>query len=289
MMPVAAACAGVAAMHGVTPVTPGPASSVPTRGPLIGVAGTSVSGWNRSVGVPAALAVSYVSMARPIAPSFLRSVGRNADGSAPVIEILPRRTSLAAIAAGQEDAWFRSLDREITSPVVLSFAPEADGNWYSWGQQPALFIRAWRRVHAVIGTRDVTWLWQMSAGPAGQRVDLASYWPGSRYVNWAGLDGYFEFPANTFGQVFGHAITRIRKFTHAPLLLSEVSVGPGAVHVAADIRALFAGLRRLRLLGLIWFNHAQHHPPFHQDWNLQNRPPALAAFRQAATKYAGRS
>jgi Glycosyl hydrolase family 26 len=296
LMPVAAACAGVAAMRHLTsgtgtavaPVAE-PARKVPAHGPLIGVAGASMSAWNRSVGVPAALSVSYVSMARPVAPSFMHWVMVDADGATPVIEILPRRTTLADIATGQDDGWFRDLDRQITSPVVLSFAPEADGNWYSWGQQPAMFIQAWRHVHAVFGTRDVTWLWQMSAGLVGARADLARYWPGSRYVNWAGLDGYFEFPYMTFGQLFGQAITKLRKFTHAPVLLSEAAVGPGAVRVAADIRAIFAGIERLRLLGLIWFNRDQHRPPFHQDWNLQNRPPALAAFRQAARKYLNRS
>jgi hypothetical protein len=299
MMPAAAACAGVVAIRHAMAGSPGasagpgasaaaPARAVPTHGPLIGVAGTSVSAWNHSVGVPAALSVSYISMSRPVAPEFMQWVRVNADGATPVIEILPRSTSLAAVATGQDDGWLRDLDQQITSPVVLSFAPEADGNWYSWGQQPALFTQAWRRVHEVIGNRDVTWLWQMSAGPAGQSADLASYWPGRRYVDWAGLDGYFEFPYNTFGQVFGQVVTKVRKFAHKPLLLSEVSVGPEAVRVGQDIRSLFAGIERMNLLGMIWFDHAQHKPPFHQDWNLQNRPAALAAFREAARNYLAR-
>jgi len=211
----------------------------------------------------------------------------HADGAEPVIEILPRGHSLRAIAGGSGDRWLRQLRAQITTPVIVSFAPEANGVWYTWGGQPAAFRAAWRHVHRVIGTRRVTWMWQMSSRPGMARhaqhsYPLADYWPGRQYVSWVGLDGYFETPANTFGNLFGGAIHTMRKLGRRPVLLSETSVGPGVRHVATDITSLISNTRSWHLLGLIWFDADQHQPPYHQDWNLESRPRALAAFRKAA-------
>lgn len=295
-MPVAAACSGLSVIRApqVTPsytarIPPAPAVIKPGK-VLLGVASASVAQWNRDTGTHAALSVAYVSMARPVAPAFMRWVRLTAGTSKPVIEILPRRRTLTAIAAGADDRWLRSLRREITSPVVISFAPEANGTWYSWGAQPAMFRAAWRHVRQILGTRHITWMWQVSAAPVGVPSTrrgysgrLASYWPGRRYVNWVGLDGYFEFPANTFAGLFGHALSNVRAFTRAPVLLSETSIGPGTGrHQFRDLRAIFTALRYHQFLGMIWFDKAQHQPPFHQDWNLQDRPALLAEFRQLA-------
>lgn len=291
LMPAAAACSATLAIR-QSPATRQPAAAVRTAPAqlLTGVAGAPVPAWNRATGTRAALSVSYISMGRPVPARFFRSATLNADGARPVIEILPRGTTLAAVAAGRLDGWLRQLAGQLTRPAVISFAPEADGTWYPWGGQPRRFIAAWRHVRAVIGTRRVTWMWQMSARPLGlpstsrgYAGGVAAYWPGTAYVGWAGLDGYEEFPANTFGGLFGHVITSIRQLApHVPVLLSETAVGPGTRRQAADVTELFAGIRRRHLLGVIWFDKTQHAPPYHQDWRLEDHPAALAAFRAAA-------
>jgi hypothetical protein len=48
---------------------------------------------------------------------------------------------------------------------------------------------------------------------------------------------------------------------------------------------LFAGVRKWNLLGLVWFDKDQHHPPVRQDWRVEDSPAALAAFRKAAQGY----
>ena len=32
------------------------------------------------------------------------------------------------------------------------------------------------------------------------------WWPGSSYVNWVGIDGYYYSPSDTFTKVFGGTI-----------------------------------------------------------------------------------
>jgi hypothetical protein len=252
----------------------------PVSEPLVGVAGQSVKLWDQQTGVDASLAVSYITMADPVQREFVRWAEAKADGARPVIEILPRGISLTSIAQGAMDGWLRSLKAEINEPVVISFAPEADGNWYTWGLQPAAFRVAWRHVWHVIGTHDVTWLWQMSAGHR-----IVGYWPGQHYVTWAGLDGYLERPGNTFSTVFAATLTAVRAQTSAPILLSECAVGPGTRNEAAGIRSLFTGARRHRLIGVVWFDRKQNRPPFHQDWQLIPGTSSMAAFRSAAAAF----
>jgi hypothetical protein len=96
--------------------------------------------------------------------------------------------------------------------------------------------------------------------------------------DWVGIDGYYVTPADTFKSVIGDTISAVRKFTKKPILLSEVGIGPLAGQ-AKKIPGLFAGIRRNRLLGLIYFDVAQHDGLYHQDWRLDDNPAAVAAFR----------
>ena len=292
-MPVAAVWAGVSATGHTT--TPPAAASTPavvprlTSGHIIfGVASGSISRWDKATGTRASLAVFYVSMAKPISPHFVSWARARSDGAEPVIDVLPVHRSLRNIASGKGDRWLRKFRAQITAPIVVSFAPEANGAWYSWGVQPVAFRAAWRHVHHVLGTRHITWLWQMSARPSRSRYSpsrkygIADYWPGRSYVSWIGIDGYFVFPADTFSRVFSAAIHTMRRLGRRPVLISETSVGPGARHVTRDIASLIANARSWHLIGFIWFDGDQNKPPYHQDWNLENRPKALAAFRKAA-------
>ncbi len=49
---------------------------------------------------------------------------------------------------------------------------------------------------------------------------------------------------------------------------------------ASKISGLFAGIRQDHLLGLLWFDVAQHSGLYHQDWRLKGHPAAMAAFRR---------
>jgi hypothetical protein len=70
----------------------------------------------------------------------------------------------------------------------------------------------------------------------------------------------------------------VRVFTRKPILLSETAVGPKAGQIV-KIGNLFDGMRQYKMLGLVWFNKAQHDGIRHQDWRLEENPAAEAAFR----------
>ena len=57
-----------------------------------------------------------------------------AHGAEPLIQLEPTGASMSAIAAGHYDGYLRSYARQVRAfghPVILSFAPEANGNWYN--------------------------------------------------------------------------------------------------------------------------------------------------------------
>jgi mannan endo-1,4-beta-mannosidase len=207
-------------------------------------------------------------------------------GAVVLVHMEPWHQSMAAIAAGDSDRYLRRFAaavRRYGGHVIISFAPEADGRWYPWGWHhaaPARWVAAWRHVVTVFRQADatnVTWLWVMSGD---NRVigQLRDWWPGAHYVDWIGVDGYYFTRASTFKTVIGNTVRGIRKFTHKPVLLSEVGIGPRAGQ-AAKIPGLFAGIRRNHLLGLVYFDVNQHQGLYHQDWRLDDNPAAVAAFR----------
>jgi len=211
-----------------------------------------------------------------------------ANGAVPFVEIDPTDISLAAIAAGHYDKYLRSYAETVRSfghPVILGFGHEMNGDWYSWGAnhaEPSTFIAAWRHIVQVFrsaGASNVTWLWVVSS------INLASaplrqWWPGAGWVDEVGIDGYYYRKSDTFASVFGTTIASVRSFTTVPILISETAVGPAAG--PGKIAGLFAGVRADHLVGLVWFDRAQHDPPLHLDWRLENNPAMLSAFRAAA-------
>ena len=156
--------------------------------------------------------------------------------------------------------------------------------WYTWGygQTPAAtFVAAWRHVVTLFrdqGAHNVTWLWTLQADEPGTAPTIAPWWPGSQYVTWVGIDGYYYRPSDTFSSVFGKTITQVRILTGKPLLLSETAVGPQAGQ-SAKIGDLFNGMREYGTLGLMWFDIAQNDGIYHQDWHIEDNPTAASAFR----------
>lgn len=285
------AAATPAAPRHTSPATP-PTAAASASGLRLGVfepgEGYSyrpVERFAAAVGCRPDIVLAYSAWLEPFETGFARAL--QAHGAEALIQIEPGDADLTAITSGRYDAYLRSYAAQIRQfghPVILSFAPEANGNWYPWGwtrSSPAAWVAAWRHVVTVFRQRqasNVTWLWTVNEGYAGSGP-LRDYWPGAGYVSWAGIDGYYLHRSDTFARVFGATITSIRKLTRKPVLIAETAAGPAAGQ-ARIIPGLFAGIRRRHLLGLVWFDQAQHAGIHHQDWRLEGHPAAIAAFRR---------
>jgi hypothetical protein len=223
-------------------------------------------------------------------PFQIRFAGwAHAAGAVPFAQMEPNGVPLARIAAGGSDGYLRSFAAAVRTyghQVILGFAPEMNGNWYTWGAgrtAPAVWVAAWRHVVDVFrhaGASNVTWLWTVSSVNAAA-APLRQWWPGASYVTWVGIDGYYYQPSDTFALVFGTTIREVRTITRAPILISETAAGPSPDE-ADQIIGLFRDVRTGRLRGAVWFDMSQHAGQYHQDWRLEDSPAALATFRKAA-------
>jgi mannan endo-1,4-beta-mannosidase len=223
------------------------------------------------------------------ATSFAETAHRN--GAVTILQWDPTGASVPMITTGRYDGYLRSFAdsvRNFAYPVVIGFGHEMNATWYPWGYghvPPSTFVAAWQHIVTVFrgqGADNVTWLWTINADLSGTGP-IASWWPGPAYVTWVGIDGYYYRPSDTFASVFGPTIAQVRTLTGKPVLLSETAVGPGAGQ-SAKIPGLFAGIRQYQMLGLVWFDIAQHQGIYHQDWRIENSQAAQAAFRLGASR-----
>ena len=253
-----------------------------------------VSAFADTTGAKPDVVMYYSGWYVPFPTSFATTVAKN--GAAPLVQINPEQgskgISLAAIAAGRYDGYLSAYAEAVRTyghPVILSFGHEMNGNWEPWGYQhatPASFVAAWRHlvnVFRALGVQNVTWLWTVNIvnnTQTGTIPDPAPWWPGSSYVDWVGIDGYYLKPSWEFAPLFGPTIRAVRAITSAPILIAETGAVPAADQ-PAKIADLFAGIHSYGLLGFVYFNNTNSQGT---SFGLTS-PTAIAAFRKGAGQY----
>jgi hypothetical protein len=280
-------------------VTPYPHVNRPCKGkipqPFAGIAtngnfAASVASFQHDTGAHLRLVEFY----NPFPGSFQRGEAQQVVdlGALPLIQLNPRRISTAELAAGSYDSYIRSYAREVRSfgcHVVLSFGHEMNGWWYPWGlpgTTPRTFKAAWRHFFGVFAAEHVTnviWSWdpthQHSPYKAGKVAYPAAMWyPGNKYVDWIGIDGYVGKGQN-FKLVFRFQIRDIRRVTRKPIYLAETGVGDNAREVS-QVANLFAGIWRWHLIGLVWFDLNRKN-----SWSLEGKPIKDGAYRKAVARF----
>jgi mannan endo-1,4-beta-mannosidase len=247
---------------------------------------TQISGFASAIGRKPNVALYFSGWPVPFKSSFAAQAWVN--GAVPAVQMDPETISLASIAAGRYDAYLRAYAAAVRSfghPVIIGFGHEMNGWWFSWGYRhtsPAQFVAAWRHIVTVFrqqGAYNVTWLWTINIiDPAHGIRTPAAWWPGSSYVTWVGIDGYYRKPSWTFASLFGPTIKAVRTLTLDPILLSETGVAADAGQ-PEKITDIFDGVRAYGLLGFTWFDANGS-----RDWRLTG-PAAYAAFRQGARTF----
>jgi mannan endo-1,4-beta-mannosidase len=296
---VAVAIAASLAVLGVwRPAGSGPGGypALPTRpGSYIGLypsgvpaSYAGVTAFTAVTGVRPDVVPYYSGWQEPFKVGFARTAAR--AGAVPLVQMDPTDVKLAAIAAGRYDSYliaYAEAVRAYGHPVILSFGHEMNGNWYSWSRQhtsPAVFVAAWRhivRLFRALGAQNVTWLWTVNViNPQFGVPSPRAWWPGSSYVTWVGIDGYYLQSSSMFASLFGPTVAAVRGLTRAPILIAETAAAPSAGQ-PAKIADLFAGVRLYGLLGFVWFDSVHV-----KDWRITS-PAAIAAFRQAARSHHG--
>lgn len=267
----------------------------PSR-PLIGAYEPTVPSWSgqatftRATGITPKIVMYYSGWHQAFNRAFAQAARRH--GAHVIVQMQPENVPLSSIVTGHSDEYLRSFARDVRGwgdTVILSFGHEMNGGWYSWGkghESPAVFIAAWRHVVRIFrnsGATNVTWMWTVNAVNAADDR-LRMWWPGTSYVDWVGIDGYYYRSTDSFDSVFGRTIAKIRQFSDAPVLIGETAVGV-TPNRETQIAGLFAGAAAEHVIGVLWFDKTQDEGIFHQDWRLEHDTAALAAFTTAARTY----
>jgi beta-mannanase len=223
--------------------------------------------------------------------------------------------SLASIAAGYHDEYLRAWAARIAVqqlPVVIRFDHESNGSWYPWsvgwhrqgitGNTPADYRAAWRHVWDIFQTMGANaftiWayvptridtLGTYGSGYPSQRALVTASYPGDRYVDWVGVDGYQYDPAesSTYHQTFAASFDTLSSFTNRPILVAEMGAAEDGAGIKPRwIKQTYAGLAAdPRVIGACYFDndvtgvHYINGAPVHTNWKVTSSPAALAAVR----------
>jgi beta-mannanase len=142
-----------------------------------------------------------------------------------------------AIAAGNCDEFLTNIGKNLKQfgkPVFLRFAWEMNVASMEWqversGSSNEDFIKAWQRFHDIVysnGGTNVLWVFAPDVG----NTNYQQIYPGDKYVDWLGLDGYNWGNTQSwskwqsFSQVYSSAYNSLTKLAPSkPLMLSEVN------------------------------------------------------------------
>lgn len=200
---------------------------------------------------------------------------------------------LSEIIAGTLDDAFRSWAEDakaFESPVLLRFGFEMNGDWFTWGNQPDLFIKAWRHAHSIVdnvGADNVYWVFspnvEWDQNKPNSRIKL--YYPGDDFVDIVSLDGYnfgdHSKPWHswkTFKEVFGDSIDIISRYPK-PLILGEIGCADDERKAVWVQNFLKHFMSDPRIRGFIYYNFAdgKNDEP---DWRLNTDPQTQQIFRE---------
>lgn len=201
------------------------------------------------------------------------------------------RDYLQEINSGAQDGYldqFATAVKNYGGQVIIRFGHEMNGNWYPWGNRPAEYISAYRRIHGMFvsrGAANVRWMWSINAEnvPPSPITAVRQYYPGDAFVDIIGLDG-FNFGTSqpgsvwrSFTAVFSPAYQYIAGYKK-PIMISEIGCAETGGDKAQWIRDM-AGVLREKMPGIdeiVWFNLNKE-----TDWRIESSPRSQAAWKLA--------
>jgi len=190
-----------------------------------------------------------------------------------------------AILEGKYDGYIRELAlrlKAIAKPVFMRFAHEMNGDWYPWSAQKIgwrQYQRIFKYVREVFdreGAMNVRWIFSINAEDVPKENSYALCYPGDRYVDYIGLDGYnwgttqswskWRSFKEIFDPIYGDVLRRFQK----PVLITEFSSASAGGDKARWIEGALAEIKKMKeIKGWVLFNIDKE-----TDWFF---PPASRA------------
>jgi mannan endo-1,4-beta-mannosidase len=144
----------------------------------------------------------------------------------------------------------------------------------------AQYVAMWRHIWGIfhaVGASNVIWVWSPNIRWQPGVRNLAALYPGDKYVDIVGIDGYLVSSGDTPGIVFDSTMRELRTVaSDKPWLLAETGVAAGPDQPAQITALLAAVAANPRLIGLVYLNGAE---PF-GNWTFTDAPASVLAFRR---------
>ncbi|MFH1826429.1 MAG: sugar-binding protein [bacterium] len=208
----------------------------------------------------------------------------------------PGKITPPDIIAGKWDkyisAWAKGA-KAFGQPVFVRIGHEFNTSTYPWGvpnlnKEPETFIKFYRHIVDVFnkeGVKNVKWVWCFNnySNPAESWNDWTRAYPGDKYVDWIGIDGYNWGNTQSWSgwETFKVLFRDQMRLAHMlwptkPIMIAEfASTDEGGDKVAwiKDMpEFLKTSMRDIDLI--IWFDEQKE-----SDWRIKSDKKTLAAFK----------
>jgi hypothetical protein len=212
-----------------------------------------------------------------------------AAGRIPLVNWEPHKIDFAKIIDGSLDATIVARAKgakALGQKFFLDFAAEMNGDEAWGGNNPTLYVAAYRHIHDLFvaaGATNVVWAWcpNVTDTPGGNRTTM-DYYPGDSYVDWTGVDGYNWGTKNGGWQTFQHVFKDIYPLLAAkkkPIIIGEMSSAEAGGDKGKWIDEIIPTLRTTFPLikCVVWFDINKE-----ADWRISSSPASEAAFIRMA-------
>jgi hypothetical protein len=181
--------------------------------------------------------------------------------SGPIFAYWESNMTATQIENGSADSFLKKWASEMKAygqPIIFAPLDEMNGDWSAYYGNPTAFKAAWIHVYNLFaGDSDVKFAWDPNNGPTNT---IASYYPGSQYVDIVGVDG-FDFGntghgnvSQTFAQVFDSAFATVAQFGK-PMWITSTGVYSGD-NQQKFVSDMSAGVKQYGIQGVIYFSQS---------------------------------
>ncbi|MEZ6014781.1 MAG: glycosyl hydrolase [Planctomycetota bacterium] len=207
-----------------------------------------------------------------------------------VMELWPAAgaDTLASIASGGYDAFFRALFeacRAREGRIELAPLHEANGYWYPWSSngREALLRDGWRRIAGLRDAADannvaLAYVVSNLPGDAGLTSRAVAAFPGDRYVDMIGLQGFesgYDTVVDSYNELFTNILSALDVLSDLPVVITEYGFHTinGAQQPKGQLyrwalEDQVAGRAPAPILGAWTFNVAKQENGAWRDWRV---------------------
>jgi hypothetical protein len=190
------------------------------------------------------------------------------------------------IINGSQDNYIKQFAQDAQKysyPVILVPFDEMNLNEQAWGygqnnNTPTKFISAWQHVHDLFaGVSNVKFglAYNSSSVPNVAGNLFSDYYPGDKYVDYIGLDGFsFNKSWQTFGNIFDKPISDLNSY-NKPIIIFSLGAQNNLNKASWITEGLGTHIETYNnVIGWIWFNKNGT-----EGWTINSNDASLKAFR----------